>query len=169
MGKRLWSACSHLPHHVPQCRDSPSSRRGSRAPQRDASQAAAAPVPQARVRVDPLAAALTGDAIMRALPALRPGAKRRYTRAVTDSTRRQNAGRKDREIDGETVRSQSFPGKTLSETCTGLWPVPVSNSSPLLVVLIRAHQSSPTPSLPPSRPAPSSGTSVTSEVSNNYS
>ena len=110
MGKRLWSVCSPLPHHVPQCRDSPSSHWGSNAPQRDALRAAAAPVPQARVRVDLLATAPTGDAITRALPALRPGAKRRYTRAVTDSTRRQNAGRKDRKSDGNPVQSQSFPG-----------------------------------------------------------
>ena len=47
-----------------------------------------------------------------------------------------------------TVRDQYWPR-----------PVPVSNSSPLLIVLSEPTSLSPSPSLPPSRPATSSGTS----------
>ena len=139
MGKRLWSACSHLPHHVPQCRDSPSSRRGSRAPQRDASQAAAAPVPQARVRVDPLAAALTGDAIMRALPALQPGANA-GTRGPSQTARadRTRAGRT-----GKSMEKQYDPRVFLEKPC--LRPVLASGQYRSVIAhhSVNANQSPP--------------------------
>ena len=145
----MWSACSHLPHHVPQCRDSPRSRRGSRAPQRDASQAAAAPVPQARVRVDLLAAALTGDAIMRALSALQPGANA-STRGPSQTAR---ADRTRAGGTGKAMETQYNPRVFLEYNC----PRPVLASGQYRSVIAHHYslcfQSPPVlPPLPLSRP-----------------